>query len=302
MAGGIDWFRWHHGAVTDPKFQLVAKKSGASVAEVIAVWATILEAASQAEERGSFDLDLDAIDCALGMQEGKAQAIIKEMHTRDLVSNGRVKSWDKRQPKREREDNTNADRQAAFRERKRQVTPSNATSHQKTPRVEKSIHIKAAALLVNQEAPVDNSPPAAAAVLSSVENPKTRESEIAVMLIALEADRGKTAKISPFDTKLRSWAISGITDAQIREAYLLALEDRIREKSDYPINCGFLDVFIGRILAPHADKAVVVQRPQSVCECCGITATKQIGTRWFCRDHDQYSGVPGVTSLRKAAA
>ena len=27
MAGGIDWFRWHHGSVTDPKFQLVARKS-----------------------------------------------------------------------------------------------------------------------------------------------------------------------------------------------------------------------------------------------------------------------------------
>ncbi len=25
MAGGIDWFRWHHGSVTDPKFQLIAK-------------------------------------------------------------------------------------------------------------------------------------------------------------------------------------------------------------------------------------------------------------------------------------
>lgn len=24
MAGGIDWFRWHHGSVTDPKLQLVA--------------------------------------------------------------------------------------------------------------------------------------------------------------------------------------------------------------------------------------------------------------------------------------
>ena len=24
MAGCIDWFRWHHGSVTDPKFKLIA--------------------------------------------------------------------------------------------------------------------------------------------------------------------------------------------------------------------------------------------------------------------------------------
>jgi hypothetical protein len=48
---GMDWFRWHHGSVNDPKFQLVAKRAGASVAEVVAVWACLLEAASSADER-----------------------------------------------------------------------------------------------------------------------------------------------------------------------------------------------------------------------------------------------------------
>lgn len=39
MAGGIDWFRWHHGSVTDPKFKLIAKKkAGARVGDVIAVF------------------------------------------------------------------------------------------------------------------------------------------------------------------------------------------------------------------------------------------------------------------------
>ena len=48
----MHWFRWHHGTVTDPKFGLIAKKAGASVAQVIAIWAYLLEAASAAEERG----------------------------------------------------------------------------------------------------------------------------------------------------------------------------------------------------------------------------------------------------------
>jgi len=49
---GMDWFRWHHGSVTDPKFQLVARKTKSRVADVIAVWAFILETASQSNEQG----------------------------------------------------------------------------------------------------------------------------------------------------------------------------------------------------------------------------------------------------------
>jgi len=65
----MDWFRWHHGSVTDPKFQLIARKSGCSVAEVIGFWAMLLESASMNEVRGCTGyLDFEAIDCALGLQ------------------------------------------------------------------------------------------------------------------------------------------------------------------------------------------------------------------------------------------
>lgn len=127
---GMDWFRWHHGAVSDPKFQLVAKKAGASVAEVIAVWATLLEEASQSDDRGNYGaLDFEAIDCALGLSDGKAQAIHALMAVRQLVDieTTSITAWDKRQPKREREDNTNAERQRAYKAKHAQVTPSNAT-------------------------------------------------------------------------------------------------------------------------------------------------------------------------------
>lgn len=146
MASGIDWFRWHHGSVTDPKFQLVAKKSGASVAEVIAVWAFMLEESSMAEERGNHGvLDLDSIDCALGLADGKAQEIYANMAVRGLVEDGRVLSWEKRQPKRERTDDNSSGRVKAFREKQRHATPNNgdetpcnATERQETPREEKS--------------------------------------------------------------------------------------------------------------------------------------------------------------------
>lgn len=145
MAGGIDWFRWHHGSVTDPKFQLIARRAGASVAEVIAVWAFLLEQASQAEKRGHpGEMDFESIDCALGLQDGRAEAVYTHMADRGLLSDdGAVTAWERRQPKRERDDDLSSERVKAFRDRKRQSeprntdeTPCNATERRETPRGE----------------------------------------------------------------------------------------------------------------------------------------------------------------------
>lgn len=137
---GMDWFRWHHGSVNDPKFQLVAKKAGASVAEVLAVWACLLEAASQAERRGNpGEPDFEAIDCALGMEDGRAQAIYSRMAERGVIAeDGAITSWEKRQPKRERDDDTSTDRVRAFRAKERHETPRNANEVSETPRGDKS--------------------------------------------------------------------------------------------------------------------------------------------------------------------
>jgi len=157
---GMDWFRWHHGSVTDPKFQLVARKTKSRVADVIAVWAFILETASQSDDRGCHgDLDFESIDCALGLDDGQTAAIHAAMIDRTMLdADGHVTAWDKRQPKREREDDNSTERSKALRLRKRQLepcdtvprqippfeadfddaTPCNAMQRQKTPRVEES--------------------------------------------------------------------------------------------------------------------------------------------------------------------
>ena len=156
-SGGMDWFRWHHGSVNDPKFQLVARKVGCSLAEVIAVWACVLEAASQAEERGAHGaLDFEALDCSLGLPDGRTQDIYLRMQDRALVDGETVTAWHKRQPKREREDDNSTDRVRKFRKQNQtetpdtkvpaatpgangvtdDVTPCNAKKRQETPRGE----------------------------------------------------------------------------------------------------------------------------------------------------------------------
>jgi hypothetical protein len=139
VAGGIDWFRWHHGAVTDPKFQLVARKAGASLPDVLAVWAFVLERASSATERGCFGaIDAEALDCLFGFPstETRTADILRVFAERGLTTDGRISRWEERQPKREREDDKSTGRVQAHRDRKRQETPGNANPPQETPRGE----------------------------------------------------------------------------------------------------------------------------------------------------------------------
>ena len=146
MAGNIQWFRWHHGSVTDPKFKLIAHKAKQSLATVIAVWAFVLEQASASDDRGTFgDIDCESLDCLLGLEDGATAAIMHAMEGRGLIDNSSVSAWEKRQPRREREDDKSTERSKAFRQKQRHATPEkedatpcNAMQRQETPRVEKS--------------------------------------------------------------------------------------------------------------------------------------------------------------------
>lgn len=140
MANGIDWFRWHHGSASDPKFMLVARKSGTSLPEVIAIWVYLLEHASAANDRGVFGvIDHEAVDCLYGFPETETRTkdIMAAMEERGLISNCMIVNWEKRQVKREREDSSAA-RVAKYRASGNHVTPCNASDSQKKPREEES--------------------------------------------------------------------------------------------------------------------------------------------------------------------
>ncbi len=116
----MHWFRWHHGTVTDPKLGLIAKKAGVSMAEVIAIWAHLLEAASESEDRGNPGVpDFESMDFALGVEEGITQRVYGLMRDKALIAKdtGRLVAWERRQPKREREDDGGAERKRRQRER-----------------------------------------------------------------------------------------------------------------------------------------------------------------------------------------
>jgi hypothetical protein len=139
MANGMDWFRWHHGSVTDPKFKLIAHKSDQTVAVVIAVWACLLEAASQAQKRGQLEgFDPESTDCLLGMPDGTTSQVLAAMSKRGLIFDACISSWEKRQPKRERSGDHSTARVQKHRESILELEQCNAKEHHETPRGEES--------------------------------------------------------------------------------------------------------------------------------------------------------------------
>ena len=89
MAGNIQWFRWHHGSVTDPKFKLIAHKAKQSLATVIAVWAFVLEQAS-ANGASISTFDPAGCDALLGLDKGQSDRILSELSSRGFISDGRI--------------------------------------------------------------------------------------------------------------------------------------------------------------------------------------------------------------------
>jgi len=248
----MHWFRWHHGTVTDPKFGLIAKKAGTSVAEVIAVWAYLLEAASASQDRGNPGMpDFESIDFALGVDEGSAKRVYGLMQGRALIAEdtGRLAAWERRQPKREREDDTGTERKRRQRGREAggvmagampshteslSVAPCHATSRQVTPRGEE-----------RREEEIRKTPPSP----PQVGDMGGDESRIATKTGAVcKAIKAKgVSDVNPSNPKLRALVDKGVAVEAFEQAaelcknatppkgmaYLLAIVERqLREAAD----------------------------------------------------------------------
>lgn len=135
----IDWFRWYHGTVNDPKWRVVAKKSGCRLTDVLAVFSAFLERASSTNDSGSIEgWDAEDIAAALDIEPEEVVAIHAAMQGK-VLDGDILSGWRKRQPKRERDDDSK-ERVRRHREAKKSaisddVTPCNATQRQETPRL-----------------------------------------------------------------------------------------------------------------------------------------------------------------------
>jgi hypothetical protein len=112
------WFRWHHGTVIDPKWRVVASRcvTNVTVGHVVAVWAAMVENASQASPRGQLSgWDDEDVAVCLGFTIEQVSGIRQAMQGK-VLDGDCLSSWKKRQPNRE---DTSSERTRAWRERKR---------------------------------------------------------------------------------------------------------------------------------------------------------------------------------------
>ena len=139
----MDWLRLWHEMPIDPKWRVASRRSGRPTSEIISVYTMMLVNASQSCERGSLEhWDDEVVAAALDMETEQVLAIREAMQGVVLEGN-HLTGWERRQPEREREDNSN-ERVRRWRERQdsdvtqghtenEPLTPCNATDGSVTP-------------------------------------------------------------------------------------------------------------------------------------------------------------------------
>ena len=111
-----DWVRLWHDMPTDPKWRVIARKSGQPLACVVAIFTLMMTEASAADDRGSIErMSIEDAAAALDMDDAAVAAILSAMEGR-VISSGRLTGWERRQPRRE---DGSAERAALWREQKK---------------------------------------------------------------------------------------------------------------------------------------------------------------------------------------
>jgi hypothetical protein len=263
MANGIDWFRWHHGSVNDEKFKLVARRSGASLPDVLAVWAYILEKSSANDVRGQFsDIDCEAVDCLFDFPatETRTADIVKAMETRGLLLPNRVARWEERQPQRERETVSPSTSRVQKHRAKQAVlhgvpfneTPCNTTEHPETPRGEESREEQSkdndnTVVVGSPSEPADLPNPSAAGMPSREDVPLSNDPAI-VLTVALRK-LGVTALFT--HPTVQDWAKRNVQTVVLTQAIAMARE----QKGEAPIPVNYLAPIVDKLLNPGAARA-----------------------------------------------
>ena len=124
----MDWFRSWHGAPTDNKWLLIAKRANVIPMMVSAVFWELLDYASQQEERGSVaGFDAETYAMWAGCEESDVIAILNAMRAKGVITDGEtLAAWEKRQPRRE---DDSIERVRRHRDRQRQSVTDDTVTH-----------------------------------------------------------------------------------------------------------------------------------------------------------------------------
>ena len=111
-----------------------------------------------------------------------------------------------------------------------------------------------------------------------VSDQTTPQTRFAELLRSWELVRGKVCKASANDARLATWAERGISEAQLRAAYDLAVTDRINSGDNSAVNAGFVDTMLAKVLAASGSESALAKSGLAVgtkpwpCSWSGIVA------------------------------
>ena len=231
----MDWFRQYHGEVCDPRWLGVARAAGNGVTpgHVFVVWGYLKECASKASPRGMVtSFDAHALADFTGWRLEQITAVVDAIRDRGLIVDGEISDWLEKQPV--KLDATNAARQRRHREKLKRalaaaarpdnngVTPvTNAVRNGVTPTEEK------------EQSNCDFSDASADSGNPSLKSPTTR---------TVREQAGAIIDAGGF------WA--WVADQGIlAEAMRRAKRKREQQRSQHPVNLGFLACFVDDVIA-----------------------------------------------------
>ena len=115
----MEWVRLYHDMPPDPKWRVIARKSGQRIGDVLAVFCFVLtNASANGADRGRLNnLSPEDVGAALDLEEQDVKDILDAMEGR-VIAADRLIAWDARNPKREDD--------SADRVRRHRVTQRNA--------------------------------------------------------------------------------------------------------------------------------------------------------------------------------
>ncbi len=98
------WWRSWHGAPMDHKWSVIAARTGIKPGIVSAIAWALFDYASQQDERGTVDgFDVETYSVYSGFSEDEITSVIQAMTDKEIIVDGRLAKWNKRQPKSESE-------------------------------------------------------------------------------------------------------------------------------------------------------------------------------------------------------
>lgn len=87
--------------------------------------------------------------------------------------------------------------------------------------------------------------------------PQPAAVRFAVAIRSWEKARGKTVALQASDPRVQAWEKAGVTDEQLQLAYELAVAARETDGDPSPVNAGFLDTMLAKVLKPATGSSAV---------------------------------------------